>query len=69
MQVPIIIFMYFQLKVIAETRGWDHTKELIEQIKKHYKEYFFQDMSERKEKTAGTRRGPCLAPNPVCMQK
>ncbi|KAJ0173576.1 hypothetical protein K1T71_010725 [Dendrolimus kikuchii] len=58
-----------QLKVVAETRGWDHTKELVEQVKKHYKEYFFQDMSERIDKTAGTRRGPCLAPNPVCMQK
>ncbi|KOB70556.1 Threonine dehydratase/deaminase, partial [Operophtera brumata] len=58
-----------ELKVIAETRGWEHTKELIEQVKKHYTEYFFQDMSERQDKTAGTRRGPCLAPNPVCMQK
>ncbi|KAG6455488.1 hypothetical protein O3G_MSEX009208 [Manduca sexta] len=58
-----------QLKVIAETRGWDHTKELIEQIKKNYKEYFFLEVGERQDKTAATRRGPCLAPNPVCMQK
>lgn len=59
----------FQLRIICETRGWDHTKELMEQIKKHFKEYYFQDMSERTDKNAGTRRGPCLAPNPVCMQK
>ncbi|XP_028176508.1 L-threonine ammonia-lyase-like [Ostrinia nubilalis] len=58
-----------ELRVICETRGWDHTKELMEQVKKHFKEYFFQDMSERTDKNAGTRRGPCLAPNPVCMQK
>lgn len=58
-----------EVKVICETRGWDHTKELMEQIKKHFKEYFFQDMSDKPDKTAGTRRGPCLAPNPVCMQK
>ncbi|CAH0400542.1 unnamed protein product [Chilo suppressalis] len=58
-----------ELKVICETKGWDHTKELVEQIKKHFKEYYFQDMNERTDKTAGTRRGPCLAPNPVCMQK
>ncbi|XP_028176507.1 uncharacterized protein LOC114364520 isoform X2 [Ostrinia furnacalis] len=58
-----------EIRVICETRGWDHTKEIMEQIKKHFKEYFFQDMSERTDKNAGTRRGPCLAPNPVCMQK
>ncbi|XP_049704597.1 L-threonine ammonia-lyase [Helicoverpa armigera] len=58
-----------QLKVIVETRGWDHTKELVESIKKHYKEYFFQEMTERSDKIASTKRGPCLAPNPVCMQK
>ncbi|CAH0594300.1 unnamed protein product [Chrysodeixis includens] len=58
-----------QLKVIVETRGWDHTKELVEAIKKHYKDYVFQDMNERTDKTSGARRGPCLAPNPVCMQK
>ncbi|XP_059050841.1 L-threonine ammonia-lyase-like [Achroia grisella] len=58
-----------ELKVIVETRGWEHTKELIDQIKKHYKEYYFQDMNEHPEKTVGNRRGPCLAPNPVCMQK
>ncbi|XP_049877860.1 L-threonine ammonia-lyase-like [Pectinophora gossypiella] len=58
-----------QLKIIAETRGWDHLKELVEQIKKHYKEYFFQDMGDRSDKAPTTRRGPCLAPNPVCMQK
>ncbi|XP_072929496.1 L-threonine ammonia-lyase-like isoform X2 [Epargyreus clarus] len=57
-----------EMKVIAETRGWDHTKELIEQVKKNYKEYFFQEMNERKE-APGAKRGPCLAPNPVCMQK
>ncbi|KAL0819570.1 hypothetical protein ABMA28_007661 [Loxostege sticticalis] len=57
------------LRVICETRGWDHTKELMEQVKKHFKDYYFQDMSERPDKSAGTRRGPCLAPNPVCMQK
>ncbi|XP_032521299.1 L-threonine ammonia-lyase-like [Danaus plexippus] len=58
-----------EMKVIVETRGWDHTKELIEQIKKKYKECFFHEMSERSDKGAGAKRGPCLAPNPVCMQK
>ncbi|XP_012544440.1 L-threonine ammonia-lyase [Bombyx mori] len=59
-----------QVKVIAETRGWEHTKELIEQIKKHYKDYFFQEICDRPDRpSVGTRRGPCLAPNPVCMQK
>ncbi|XP_075982836.1 L-threonine ammonia-lyase-like [Anticarsia gemmatalis] len=58
-----------ELKVIVETRGWDHTKEMVETIKKNYKECYFQEMSEKSDKTAGTRRGPCLAPNPVCMQK
>lgn len=57
------------MKVVAETRGWDHTKEMIEQIKKHYKDYYFPDMSDRTEKLSNSRRGPCLAPNPVCMQK
>ncbi|XP_060805269.1 L-threonine ammonia-lyase [Amyelois transitella] len=58
-----------EMKVIVETRGWDHTKELIELIKKHYKEYFFQDMRDNADKNMSARRGPCLAPNPVCMQK
>ncbi|KAJ8714085.1 hypothetical protein PYW08_007705 [Mythimna loreyi] len=58
-----------QLKVIVETRGWEHTKDLVELIKKHYKEYFFQEMGEKTEKSPGTKRGPCLAPNPMCMQK
>ncbi|KAJ2953370.1 hypothetical protein O0L34_g960 [Tuta absoluta] len=57
------------MKIIAETRGWDHTKELVEQIKKHYNEYYFPDMGDRADKSPATRRGPCLAPNPVCMQK
>lgn len=60
---------FFQLKIIAETRGWDHTKDLIESVKKNYKEYFFQDMGDQKDKGPTARRGPCLAPNPVCMQK
>ncbi|KAJ8723858.1 hypothetical protein PYW07_007838 [Mythimna separata] len=58
-----------QLKVICETRGWDHTKDLVELIKKNYKEYYFQEMGEKAEKAPGTKRGPCLAPNPMCMQK
>ncbi|KAL0869050.1 hypothetical protein ABMA27_007367 [Loxostege sticticalis] len=58
-----------ELSVTCETRGWEHTKELIELVKKHFKDYYFQDMSERPDKSAITRRGPCLAPNPVCMQK
>lgn len=57
------------MKVIVETRGWEHTKELIEMIKKKYKDCFFAEMSERSEKAPGAKRGPCLAPNPVCMQK
>ncbi|CAK1583730.1 unnamed protein product [Parnassius mnemosyne] len=57
-----------ELKVIAETRGWDHTRELMDVIKKNYKEYFFQDFGVHPEKTT-VRRGPCLAPNPICMQK
>uniref|UniRef100_A0A2A4J248 L-serine deaminase n=1 Tax=Heliothis virescens TaxID=7102 RepID=A0A2A4J248_HELVI len=47
-----------QLKVIVETRGWDHTKQLVEIIKKHYKEYFFQDM-EKIEGPGSASRGPC----------
>ncbi|CAG4957499.1 unnamed protein product [Colias eurytheme] len=58
-----------ELKIIAETRGWDHTKELIEQVKKHYKDYYFPEMPDKQDKAPGARRGPCLAPNPVCMQK
>ncbi|XP_026742986.1 uncharacterized protein LOC113506710 [Trichoplusia ni] len=58
-----------QLKVIVETKGWDHTKTLVEQIKKHYKDYFFQDINEHVDSNSGAKRGPCLAPNPVCMQK
>ncbi|CAH1637804.1 unnamed protein product [Spodoptera littoralis] len=58
-----------QMKVIVETRGYDHSRQLVELIKKHYKEYYFQEMNEKSEKTAGVKRGPCLAPNPVCMQK
>ncbi|KAL4717907.1 hypothetical protein ACJJTC_001325 [Scirpophaga incertulas] len=58
-----------ELQVICETRGLDHTKELMEQIKKNFKEYHFKDINERPDKSVGLRRGPCLAPNPVCMQK
>ncbi|XP_021186424.2 L-threonine ammonia-lyase [Helicoverpa armigera] len=58
-----------QFKVICETRGWDHTKELVDVIKKHYKDYLFQDINEHPEKSSTAKRGPCLAPNPVCMQK
>ncbi|XP_022116547.1 L-threonine ammonia-lyase-like [Pieris rapae] len=58
-----------ELKVIAETRGWDHTKELVEQVKKQFKNYFFPEMGDSQAKSPGARRGPCLAPNPVCMQK
>ncbi|KAM3960493.1 L-threonine ammonia-lyase-like [Aphomia sociella] len=58
-----------EMKVIVETRGWEHAKELIELVKKNYKEYFFQDMNDHAEKSVASRRGPCLAPNPVCMQK
>lgn len=46
----------------------DQLKELTEVIKRNYKEYYFHDLS-AKTKSAPTRRGPCLAPNPVCMQK
>ncbi|CAG4954089.1 unnamed protein product [Parnassius apollo] len=56
-----------ELKVIAETRGWDHTRELMDIIKKNYKEYYFPDFDEQPEKSTA-RRGPCLAPNPICMQ-
>ncbi|CAK1550492.1 unnamed protein product [Leptosia nina] len=58
-----------ELKIIAETRGWDHTKELVEHVKKHYKEYYFPEMGDSQTKSPSARRGPCLAPNPVCMQK
>ncbi|CAH2231688.1 jg2346 [Pararge aegeria aegeria] len=58
-----------ELKVIVETRGWEHTKELVEIVKKRYKECFFPEMIEKPDKTPGAKRGPCLAPNPVCMQK
>ncbi|KAF9415478.1 hypothetical protein HW555_006900 [Spodoptera exigua] len=58
-----------QMKVIVETRGYDHSRQLMDLIKKHYKEYYFQEMNDKAEKTAGVKRGPCLAPNPICMQK
>ncbi|XP_045453268.1 L-threonine ammonia-lyase-like [Melitaea cinxia] len=58
-----------EMKVIVETRGWDHTKELIEIIKRKYKECVFPEMNDKQEKGPGAKRGPCLAPNPVCMQK
>ncbi|XP_050674988.1 L-threonine ammonia-lyase-like [Leptidea sinapis] len=58
-----------ELKIIAETRGWDHTKELVETIKKYYKDCFFHESAEKSDKGPGARRGPCLAPNPICMQK
>ncbi|KAJ0173575.1 hypothetical protein K1T71_010724 [Dendrolimus kikuchii] len=58
-----------QLKVVAETRGWDHTKELIQVIKSHYKECSFLEVNAQTDKRPGARRGPCLAPNPICMQK
>lgn len=57
------------MKVIVETRGWDHTKELVEIIKRKYKECVFPEMNDKQEKGPGAKRGPCLAPNPVCMQK
>ncbi|KAJ8714084.1 hypothetical protein PYW08_007704 [Mythimna loreyi] len=57
-----------QLKIICETRGWDHTRQMVDLIKKHYKDYMFQDMNGKAEKSASKKRGPCLAPNPVCMQ-
>ncbi|KAJ8723859.1 hypothetical protein PYW07_007839 [Mythimna separata] len=57
-----------QCKIIAETRGWDHTKQMVDLIKKHYKEYLFQDLNGKAEKTTTKKRGPCLAPNPICMQ-
>ncbi|KAH9639290.1 hypothetical protein HF086_014154 [Spodoptera exigua] len=56
-------------KVIVETRGWDHTKELVDLIKKNFKEYLFAESTENPERTVSVKRGPCLAPNPVCMQK
>lgn len=60
-----------EMKLLCETRGWSHIKELQEVIKKHYKDYLFQDQEDntRPGRTDGSRRGPCLAPNPVCMQK
>ncbi|XP_068618949.1 L-threonine ammonia-lyase-like [Battus philenor] len=57
-----------ELKLIVETRGWDHTKEMMEIVKKHYKECFFPEMGGGPERPT-VRRGPCLAPNPICMQK
>ncbi|CAB3245689.1 unnamed protein product [Arctia plantaginis] len=57
------------LKVIVETKGWPHAKEMVEAVKKHFKECYFPEMSEKSESSPGTRRGPCLAPNPLCMQK
>ncbi|KAI8424959.1 hypothetical protein MSG28_006865 [Choristoneura fumiferana] len=67
--IPERAWVKGDLKIIAETRGWDHTKDLIESVKKNYKEYYFQDMGDQKDKGPTARRGPCLAPNPVCMQK
>ncbi|CAG9132861.1 unnamed protein product [Plutella xylostella] len=57
-----------QMKVVAEVTGMDQLKELTEVIKRNYKEYYFHEIN-AKTKSAPTRRGPCLAPNPVCMQK
>ncbi|KAF9415479.1 hypothetical protein HW555_006901 [Spodoptera exigua] len=51
-------------KVIVETRGWDHTKELVDLIKKNFKEYLFAESTENPERTVSVKRGPCLAPNP-----
>ncbi|CAH2045234.1 unnamed protein product, partial [Iphiclides podalirius] len=52
-----------EVKVIAETRGWEHTRELMESIKKNFKECVFPEMGAHAEKST-VRRGPCLAPNP-----
>lgn len=54
--------------MICETRGWDHTKQMVDLIKKNYKDYLFQDLNGKSDKHSSSKRGPCLAPNPVCMQ-
>ncbi|KAG7297897.1 hypothetical protein JYU34_018652 [Plutella xylostella] len=59
---------YTEVKVIAETSGLNQAKELTDLVKKHYKEAYFHQLSEHARVTT-ERRGPCLAPNPVCMMK
>ncbi|GBP85808.1 hypothetical protein EVAR_65872_1 [Eumeta japonica] len=54
-----------QMKVLCETKGWDHTNKLVDTIKRHYKEYTFTENIQDKS----SKRGPCLARNPVCMRK
>ncbi|XP_041969460.1 L-threonine ammonia-lyase-like [Aricia agestis] len=56
-----------ELKVIAETKGWDHTNQMIEHIKRHYTDYFFPEFGERRENRRA--KGSCLARNPRCMEK
>ncbi|XP_041969334.1 L-threonine ammonia-lyase-like [Aricia agestis] len=61
-----------EMKVIAETKGSAHAKELVAQIKKNYKNCFFPDFDTDQKKAScrgATRKGPCLAPNPTCMRK
>lgn len=53
----------------VETKGWPHAEEIEETVKKHFKICFFPELKEKTNNLAAPRRGPCLAANPVCMQK
>ncbi|CAB3245694.1 unnamed protein product [Arctia plantaginis] len=58
-----------ELKTIVETKGWDHAREMMQAIKKHFKECYFPPIYDKLQNPPASRRGPCLAPNPLCMQK
>lgn len=53
----------------VETQGWPHAEEIKETVKKHFKICFFPELKEKTNNLAAPQRGPCLAANPVCMQK
>ncbi|CAB3245691.1 unnamed protein product [Arctia plantaginis] len=58
-----------EFKMTVETKGWSHAEEIEEAVKKHFKICFFPELKEKTNNLPTPRRGPCLAANPVCMQK
>lgn len=56
----IYITISLQMIIIAETKGWDHSKEVMDAIKKTFKNSYFLGMEEQAALLTITCRGPCM---------
>lgn len=46
--------------IIAETKGWDHSREVMDVVKKAFKNTYFLGMEEQAASLNITCRGPCM---------